>query len=80
MLMVLLVSFNWLASFLLDRSKSVSIGEAASEISVITSGVPLGSVLGPTWFLIFINDICDTRKGHNILHTPFADDLNIYAL
>ena len=71
---------NWLLSFLSNRSQFVSIGGAASELSAVTSGVPQGTVLGPTWFLIFINDICDTSEGLDILYKLFADDLKIYAL
>jgi len=39
--------------------------------------VPQGSVLGPTLFLIFINDICDVINNDSELKL-FADDVKLY--
>ena len=38
-------------------------------------GLPQGSVIGPTLFLLFINDIQDNIKSHFQL---FADDCVVY--
>lgn len=44
---------------------------------VVNSGVPQGSHLGPTLFLLFINDIVRTIGGNDIFISLFADDLKL---
>jgi hypothetical protein len=42
--------------------------------------VPQGSVLGPTLFLMFINDICDVVSDLNVTTKIFADDPKICSV
>ena len=66
---------DWFHSYLKGRQQFVSIGNQASTIKEIVSGVPQGSVLGPLLFLIYINDLHSCLKYSRAYH--FADDTNV---
>ena len=63
--------YNWVKDFLSDRTQYVSINGVRSEKGLVTSGVPQGSVLGPTLFIYFINDLPSVTSCPNKI---FADD------
>eukprot|EP00732_Lithocolla_globosa_P001711 Lithocolla_globosa_v1_NODE_918_length_3082_cov_45.234886.p1 type:complete len:552 gc:universal NODE_918_length_3082_cov_45.234886:2633-978(-) len=48
---------RWITDFLSDRSQCVTINGVTSGKARITAGVPQGSILSPTLFLVFIDDI-----------------------
>ena len=66
---------NWIASFLLGRSQTVVVDGERSDPVDVDSGVPQGSVLGPSLFLFYINDIPDDVQATTRL---FADDTLLY--
>lgn len=65
---------NWISDFLLDRSQRVIFQGAVSTSKQVLSGIPQGSVLGPTLFNIFINDVTSSLQCTPLL---YADDLTI---
>ena len=64
-------------SFLSNRSLNVVINGQKSKAHNINAGVPQGSLLGPTLFLLFINDL----PNHIIksLVSVYADDTTLYS-
>ena len=59
---------------LAEQQKKVVINGQASDWGSVTSGVPQGSVLGPLFFIIYINDIDNGLNNHI---SKFADDTKI---
>ena len=66
------LSFDWVHSYLSDRTQSSQVNGVVSDPCLEEAyGVPQGSVLGPLFFLLYINDI------HTIINCYFhlyADD------
>ena len=65
----------WIQAFLSDRSQAVAVDGTLSDPANVQFGVPQGSVLGPSLFLYYINDIPD-GIGANV--RLYADDTVAY--
>ena len=66
---------NWIKDFLKGREQRVVVNNEFSDWASVVSGIPQGSVLGPSLFTIFINDIPnDITSKVNF----FADDTKLY--
>ena len=67
---------GWIGFFLSERSQKVVLeGKSSSSVTVL-SGVPHGSVLGPSLFLIYINDLPEYVSNSTV--RLFADDTILY--
>ena len=62
-------------NFLSNRFQKVVLNGQTSKWEKINAGVPLGSVLGPLFFLIYINDLTD---GISSTVKLFADDITLF--
>ena len=67
-------ALKWIESYLSDRFQRVVVNGCSSQWLYTNSGVPQGSILGPLFFLVYINDLvlnleCDVHL--------FADDTSL---
>ena len=67
--------YSWIKSFLSDRLIQTRFNSALSSKQTQEEGLPQGSSLSCTLFLIFLNDVSDILDAEKAL---FADDLVIW--
>ena len=68
--------FKLIKSFLNNRYQRVVLNGQSSVWKLVTAGVPQGSVLGPLFFLIYVNDL-PLRLTTNV--KLFADDTSLFC-
>ena len=71
------IPLSLLRSYLSNRQQVTNFNGTKSDLLSVLYGVPQGSVLGPLFFILYINDIINCSKhGHFVM---FADDTNIFV-
>ena len=71
-----LVALQWIKSYFSNRKQFVQYNNTSSSLQTIACGVPQGSILGPLFFLFYINDLPNVS---NLTETiRFADDTFIF--
>ena len=70
-------AFDLLKSYLTNRKQYVVFDGCQSEHVEIYTGVPQGSILGPLFFSIYIDDLITVSDRLNFL--MYADDTTIYC-
>ena len=54
------IPLQLIESYLTDREQCVQVNNATSDFEKVSHGVPQGSILGPLFFLLYINDIANS--------------------
>ena len=69
---------DWLRSCLKGRLIYTTVNGTKSDFLPVTFGIPQGSVLGPTLFTLFTNDLPSSVETGEVY--MFADDTTIYCI
>ena len=69
--------YGLIHSFLNDRHQRVVLNGQRSNWSKIKGGVPQGSILGPLFFLVYINDL---PEGLTTNAKLFADETSLFSV
>ena len=69
---------NWPTSYLQGRHQYTNVNGAISEKLPVTYGIPQGSVLGPTLFTLFTNDLPSSVKSGSVY--MYADDTTVFSI
>ena len=67
---------NWCSNYLSKRSQCTYVNGITWSLLTVACGIPQGSVLGPLFFLVFVNDIQGALDDCKI--KLYADDTVIY--
>ena len=70
---------TWLKSYLRDRQLKAVVSGQESPLYPVQAGVPQGSVLGPTLFLLYVNS-CEDVVPNGVKLAVYADDTTLYQV
>jgi hypothetical protein len=73
------VALEWFRSYLDMREQYVAVGDARSPSTHLEYGVPQGSVLGPTLFVIYTASVGRLLRSSGVNYHLYADDSSLYV-
>ena len=71
------LALEWFKNYLTNRKQFVDYNGHVSELRLITSGMPQGSILGPLVFIIYVNDIPNSVPELSLI--LYADDTSAFT-
>jgi hypothetical protein len=71
-------ALSWFSSYLSDRKFTVSAGNKTSPSTLLSCGVPQGSVLGPLLFSLYTTPLSSLLAVTAVSHHLYADDTQLY--
>ena len=69
----------WIASYVVNRTQFVRVGQEQSSRTDCDCGVPQGSVLGPSLFTLYTSPVGSVISSFGIAHTLYTDDMQLYV-
>ena len=69
------LGLEWIKSYFSERKQFVEFNNVTSSPQGISCGVPQGSIRGPLFFIVYVNDLNNASILDGIL---FADDTNLF--
>ena len=69
------LALDWVKSFFSERAQFVEFNNVRYSPQGISCGVPQGSILGPFFFILYVNDLNNASLLDAVL---FADDVNLF--
>ncbi len=73
------LALQWFESYLADWSTRVDVEGVLSIPSLVTTGLPQGSVFGPLGYTIYTLPVGDIARHHHVSYHTYADDTQLYV-